>query len=47
MIVGPNGAQSGLKNQIHFSPETVMLKEGDTSTVGISVSEVKDLFRYR
>ncbi len=37
-------AQPGAAVQLHFEPSTAVLKPGDTTTVGLAISNVNDLF---
>ncbi|MGA7855249.1 MAG: cohesin domain-containing protein [Candidatus Acidiferrales bacterium] len=37
-------AQPGAAVQLHFEPATTVLKPGDTTTVGLAISNVNDLF---
>jgi general secretion pathway protein D len=39
----PAGAPSSV-SQLHFNPPTTMMKAGDTTTVGLAVSNVNDLY---
>jgi general secretion pathway protein D len=42
--VPPAAASAGLAVQLHFSPEKIALKPGDSTTVGLAISGVHDLF---
>ncbi|MGB9311210.1 MAG: cohesin domain-containing protein, partial [Candidatus Acidiferrales bacterium] len=37
-------AQPGAAVQLHFEPATTTLKQGDTTTLGLAISNVNDLF---
>jgi len=37
-------AQAGAAVQLHFEPSTTVLKPGDTTTLGLAISNVNDLF---
>ena len=39
----PRGAQAS-RRQLHFNPENIVLKPGDSTTVGLAISGVHDLF---
>jgi general secretion pathway protein D len=40
----PGAPQPGAAAQLHFEPATVVLKAGDTTTLGLAVSNVNDLY---
>ncbi len=43
---GPAANGARVAPQLHFNPEQVTLKSGDTEIVGISIDSVNDLFRF-
>jgi general secretion pathway protein D len=40
----PAAGSAGPAAQLHFSPESIKLKPGDSTTVGLAISSVNDLF---
>jgi general secretion pathway protein D len=40
----PAAGSAGPAAQLHFNPETIALKTGDSTTVGLAISGVRDLF---